>query len=361
MTTLDRRFAALRPRIDLDTARALDEALGALEAGDAADALVDAARDAIRSGKRLRALLAHFGASLGSGAPIGESDVHLLGAALELYQASALVHDDLIDKAQTRRGIATPHVRFARAHAHSSWSGSAPDFGAAAAVLLGDLLFSAAESTMIRQSERLPHDRATRLLARYAHMHAEVALGQYLDVRAENLPLRAFGPSVPDAHEVVLRKSARYSVVQPALLGAMAAGADEEVLRTLESALTPWGIAFQLRDDDLGVFGDPEVTGKPAGDDIREGKRTVLLALTWEKSSEAERLHLERALGNPDPGPGELAEAADIIAARGRAGHEGLIEALIEEGAHALDDSALTPQMRSDLLELSRIITARTN
>lgn len=361
MTTLDKRFAALRPRIDLDTASALDDALSALAPGDAAAELVDAARDSVRSGKRLRALLAHFGASLGSGTPLGDGDVHLLGAALELYQASALVHDDLIDKALTRRGIATPHVRFARAHAHSSWSGSAPDFGAAAAVLLGDLLFSAAESAMIRQSQRLPHDRAVRLLARYALMHSEVALGQYLDVRAENLPLRAFGPSVSDAREVVLRKSARYSVVQPTLLGAAAVGADEDVLHALESALTPWGIAFQLRDDDLGVFGDPEVTGKPAGDDIREGKRTVLLALTWENASEAERLRLERALGNPEPGPEELTAAADIIEARGRADHEHLIEALIEEGARALDDSPLAPKTRNELLELSRIITARTS
>lgn len=359
MTTLAKRFAALRPRIDLDTTRALDETVAALNPGDTATDLLDAAKDSLRSGKRLRALLVHLGASLTSENTFGDNDVHWLGAALELYQASALVHDDLIDKALTRRGIATPHIRFAHIHTQSSWTGSASDFGTAAALLLGDFLFSAAELATIRQSERLPHDLATRVLTRYALMHTEVALGQYLDVRSENLPLHTYGPKVCDAQEVVVRKSARYSIVQPTLLGALSAGATDTLLHSLEAALTPWGIAFQLRDDDLGVFGDPQITGKPAGDDIREGKRTVLLALAWKNASEEERLHLQHTLGNPNPDPSEITATADIIAAQGRAEHEELITRLIDEGVRALDACPLADEKKNDLLELAHIITAR--
>lgn len=362
MTTLARRFADLRPSIDEASRDALLALLDEIGTSAGADRFVDAALASVRSGKRFRALLAHFGAAIASGRPLGESEVCELGAALELYQASALAHDDLIDHAPTRRGAPTPHVRFAGLHRDSGWTGSPAEFGAAGAVLLGDLLFSAAERAIGRQCESIDPSRAFRLLARYTTMHAEVALGQYLDVRAEHLPLDLADDeavSIEDAMEVVLRKSAHYSIVHPAMLGAIAAGGGDGLLAALDEILTPWGIAFQLRDDDLGVFGDPAATGKPAGDDLREGKRTVLLALSWRSATDEERRDLVSVLGDPDADDEDATRAAEVVARRGRDAHERIIDALVAEGEAALDAHGFDDSTREDLLELARIITAR--
>jgi len=248
--------------------------------------------------------MAHVGYALSSATPIEEVSLPHLSAALELYQASALVHDDIIDKADERRGMPTPHRTLADHHAAQSWIGSSTDFGRHSAILVGDFLFSAATAAADEQALTLPEDCARAFARRFADMHAEVALGQYLDISAEQNPLdpeRTDALSMSDSLEVALHKSAHYSVVHPALLGAICAAPSFDhvagLLDVLETILTPWGLAFQLRDDDLGVFGDPAVTGKPAGDDLREGKRTALLALTWEASSPAERRALTDVLG----------------------------------------------------------------
>ena len=197
-------------------------------------------------------------------------------------------------------------------------------------------------------------------------MHAEVALGQYLDIAAEQAPLdpqRADALRTSDSLEVALHKSAHYSVVHPAILGAIC-GADSvdagaALADTLEEVLTPWGLAFQLRDDDLGVFGDPQVTGKPAGDDLREGKRTVLLALTWAASSPAEREALTQVLGVATASPEQIARATQIVHGNGRGAHEEEITRLVEEGHRALDAAGFAPQASAMLRELCLILTSR--
>lgn len=363
MTDLKERFTALRPRIDAATDDALACMVRRLDPSTGCDDFIDTCVRATRSGKRFRGLLAYVGASLAGGFAVEDAPVADLAAALELYQASALAHDDLIDHALTRRGAPTPHVRLTGIHRDNGWIGSSADFGAAGAVLVGDMLFSAAEYAMGRQCAALDAPTATRLLDRYTMMHAEVALGQYLDVRAEHLPLDADDPdslSADDAMEVIVHKSANYSIVHPALLGAIAAGGGDALLTSLSEVLTPWGIAFQLRDDDLGVFGDPATTGKPAGDDLREGKRTVLLALAWKRADEDERRLLARVLEGASVDESDIAGATGVIERRGRDAHEGLIDSLVEEGAAALQRHPFTAAHRAMLGELAAIITARS-
>lgn len=363
MTDLKERLTVLRPRIDVATDDALASLVRRLDPSIGCDDFIDTCIRATRSGKRFRGLLAHVGASLAGGYAVEEAPVADLAAALELYQASALAHDDLIDHALTRRGAPTPHVRLTGIHRDHGWIGSSTNFGAAGAVLVGDMLFSAAEYAMGRQCAALDALTATRLLDRYTMMHAEVALGQYLDVRAEHLPLDADDPDslrADDAMKVIVHKSAHYSIVYPALLGAIAAGGEDELLASLSEVLTPWGIAFQLRDDDLGVFGDPGTTGKPAGDDLREGKRTVLLALTWKRADEDERTLLARVLMGASVGGPDIADATDVIDQRGRAAHEGLIDSLVNEGTAAMEHHPFTEEHRELLGELAAIITARS-
>lgn len=286
--SLSESFSVLRPHIDEATTTALARLLTRAGATPRSSAFSEAVVSSAEGGKRFRALMAHVGWSLSSDRPLSEARLPHLAAALELYQASALVHDDIIDHADERRGAPTPHRRLADLHRGAGWIGSSGTFGRNAAILVGDFLFSAASAEADEQALDLPEANARAFARSFADMHAEVALGQYLDIMAEQSPLdprRADALNAADSLDVALHKSAHYSVVRPAQLGAIC-GANsthiiDDMTDTLDAILTPWGLAFQLRDDDLGVFGDPTVTGKPAGDDLREGKRTVLLALTW--------------------------------------------------------------------------------
>ena len=190
--------------------------------------------------------------------------------------------------------------------------------------------------------------------------------GQYLDIAAEQSPLdpeRTDALNVSDALEVALHKSAHYSVVHPAVLGAICGAPTlddgDALTHSLEEILTPWGLAFQLRDDDLGVFGDPAVTGKPAGDDLREGKRTVLLALTWEASSPAERSALTDVLGVAEASATQISAATRIVGSNGRGPHEAEIARLVADGHAALEASTFDDDSREMLRELCSILTAR--
>ena len=301
------------------------------------------------------------------------SDAVGLGTALELYQASALIHDDLMDGADTRRGLPAAHRSFARYHDARGWLGPSQTFGANGAILLGDLLLSLAGEEMgalaRTRTSCEPADKALwRARAAFDAMTTEVALGQFLDVRSENLPL-PWGqePAVAarhmhdDALSVVRHKSARYSVRHPLLIGALLAGLDPSspTAEHLAAFGEEIGIAFQLRDDELGVFGSPQVTGKPAGDDLREGKRTVLLALTWAASSPAEREALTEVLGVATASPEQIARATQIVHSNGRGAHEEEIARLVEEGHRALDAAQFAPQASGMLRELCLILTSR--
>lgn len=365
MEILAARFAELRPIIDNATHDHLIAVMDEIGTSRVSDEFTQTCVASIQSGKRFRGLLAYFGASLALQRPLDDPDLDLsaLAAGLELYQASALAHDDLIDHADTRRGAPTPHVRLAGIHRDRGWEGSATAFGAAGAVLVGDLLFSAAQAAVNSQCSLLAPERAFLLMQRFTTMHAEVGLGQYLDIRAENLPLDVednVAISVEDVMEVVLHKSAHYSIVHPAILGAIAGGGSPELIQALDSILTPWGIAFQLRDDDLGIFGDPATTGKPAGDDLREGKRTVLLSLAWSHATVDERRTLLSVLGDEDASDEAIAQCATIIEERGRRAHESLIDSLVKEGHRGFDAYPFTEDQRRNLTELAEIVTART-
>ena len=364
--SLSESFSVLRPHIDEATAAALARLLARAGATTRSSNFAEAVLASAAGGKRFRALMAHVGWALASGKPLAHASVPHLAAALELYQASALVHDDIIDHADERRGQPTPHRALATRHSDAGWIGSSNAFGLNAAILVGDFLFSAATAQADEQALELRADCVQTFTQRFADMHAEVALGQYLDILAEQHPLdpqRADALSADAALEVALHKSAHYSVVHPGVLGAIC-GAPSlaqalPLIEVLETILTPWGLAFQLRDDDLGVFGDPAVTGKPAGDDLREGKRTVLLALTWAASSPAERTALTEVLGVAEASAEQIARATAIVERNGRAAHEAEIARLVEEGHRALDASHVDADAASMLRELCDILTAR--
>jgi geranylgeranyl diphosphate synthase type I len=271
----------LLKRVDTVLAAFIDSRDDSLsEVGADITAVADAARTfVLDGGKRLRPSFAYWGWRSVRDAAEDDTALVVAAASLELLHACALIHDDVMDASATRRGRPSAHHAFAELHRASGWTGDPEAFGTAAAILLGDLLLSWADALFASADLPGPVRPAVRRV--WDDMRELVMAGQYLDVLVQ-----ARGEfSAEDALRVAKFKTSKYTVEGPLHLGAAAAGAGPAVFSALTAYGVPLGEAFQLRDDVLGVFGDPVVTGKPAGDDLREGKRTLLIALTMQRAS----------------------------------------------------------------------------
>jgi len=316
-----------------------------------AEAMVGEAAGLLMGGKRLRAAFCYWsfrahGGAAEPGDPARIATVRV-GAALELFQAAALLHDDVMDNSDTRRGRPTAHRAFAATHAEAGWAGEPVRFGDSAAILLGDLVLLAAQRELSAALAPLPADIAAAARDRFDAMQSEVVVGQYLDVLVQAEPWGEDPASDEERARKVLRaKSASYSVAAPLAIGALLAGAGAEAAAGIEAAGLPLGEAFQLRDDVLGVFGDPAVTGKPAGDDLREGKRTVVVARTLALLPDAhgpEAGILTAALGDPGLSTDDVERVRRVIV------DSGALDAV----EHLIDDLAVRAHALLDLADLS--------
>lgn len=329
------------------------------EVGAPVEEFLHPARELLSGGKRLRAQLCAAG-WLAAGHDRTSEAVVLAGSALELFQATALVHDDVMDGSATRRGLPAAHRRFAGDHTANAWLGDADSYGTAAAIVLGDLLLALSAMELERARDLVPPAAGRRAREIYDVMTAEVALGQYLDIRSQDLPWRDDGEELTRALQVVRHKSARYSVEHPLVLGAALGGGDDDLLAALSAVGLPLGEAFQLRDDELGVFGDPAVTGKPAGDDLREGKRTALVALTAARVDATDRADLRGRLGRADLGPAEVRRVQDLIVASGAlAEHGRLVEERYGAALRALAEAHLPEHAGAAIAGLAEALTRR--
>ena len=328
---------------------------------DGIDELLGAGTALLTGGKRLRARFCAAGWQAFGGSPAQQDSPPVLaGSALELFQGAALAHDDLIDASLTRRGLPAVHRRLATEHTERGWLGSADQHGAAGAILLGDLLLAISSVEMDLARDAVPEEASRLARAQWGLMTTEVAVGQFLDVRSQALPWDHGDAAVERALVVVRHKSARYSVEHPLVLGAALAGADEAALDALRGVGLPLGVAFQLRDDVLGVFGDPAVTGKPAGDDLREGKRTVLLALALRAADGTQRAALEEAVGREDLSDSDVESMRTILRDTGAvAEHEALIAEHRDAGLAALAALDVTAESRTTLSDLALALTSR--
>jgi geranylgeranyl diphosphate synthase type I len=279
-----------------------------------------------------------------------------LCAALEMFHAAALVHDDLMDNSDTRRGKPAVHKRFEEHHLANSWSGSKERFGAAGSILTGDIMLGWSSELFDSGVRRAPNASvAWACRDEFAKMRIEVMAGQYLDMVEENAgATREQSDAVARANRVMLYKTAKYSIEAPMLIGAAFTGASPETLRGLSAFAIPLGLAFQLRDDVLGVFGEPEVTGKPAGDDLREGKRTVLIALTREALGSTAIKLFDEVLGLGELTPEQIRMLQVTIKGTGALEKvEQLIRELGDESMAALAQLQLEPQAKEALRQLA--------
>ncbi|MFI1801072.1 polyprenyl synthetase family protein [Streptomyces sp. NPDC020379] len=261
-------------------------------------------------GKRLRPLLCVAGwhAAGGHGNPAPALQV---AASLEMFHAFALIHDDIMDNSATRRGRPTVHRQLAARHRGGRSTAAADHLGAGAAILIGDLAL--AWSDELLHTAGLSSRQFTRVLPLVDTMRTEVMYGQYLDLAAAG----TLTDDVELALTIVRYKTAKYTVERPLHIGAALAGTTSAVQAALTAYAIPLGEAFQLRDDLLGVFGKPGRTGKPCLDDLRDGKATVLTALTLKHASRAQAGQLRLSLGCPTLTEDQAEVARRIITATG--------------------------------------------
>jgi geranylgeranyl diphosphate synthase type I len=307
----------------------------------------------LTGGKRMRPAFCYWGYR---GAGGDDSDPAVTSAAcLELLQAAALIHDDVMDASDTRRGRPAVHRRFAALHEGAHWQGDGDAFGVSAAILLGDLCLIWADEML--NTSGLPADALRRAQPVYDEMRIELMAGQYLDLAEQAMG----GGTVESALRVARYKSAKYTIERPLHLGAVLAGAGQDVLDGYSGYGLPLGEAFQLRDDVLGVFGDPSETGKPAGDDLREGKRTALIAMALSAASEAQASVVRRTLGDPQLGDDGVAALRQVITETGALDRvEALIVELMDDALAALHAAPVEDTARAVLEELALAATSRT-
>jgi geranylgeranyl diphosphate synthase, type I len=380
-------------RIRTEVARALEMFLARQREGLAAigdDLLpwLDAMEGLLAGGKRLRPAFCYWGWRAAGGADCPE--IYTAAASLELLQASALVHDDVMDASDTRRGRPAVHRQFASLFAAienaasgqsgAERSGAAEQFGVGAAILIGDMLLSWTDE--LYHASGLSAGILSRGQPALNAMRTEVAAGQYLDLLSQV----SRSTSVRAALRVMTYKTAKYTIERPLQLGAaLAAGAaartvsddsarppaDARPLAALEATAAgieatcteygiPLGIAFQLRDDVLGVFGDPARTGKPVSGDISEGKRTVLVALARERATASQTRVLDRYLGDRNLTEAAAGRVKTVLTDTGAVAEcEALIGASVKEAVAALDGAPITDEARTALAALAVTATDR--
>lgn len=275
-----------------------------------AETLVDRLTEYLDGGKLLRPRFAFHAAVAALGREPEDAELGSLariGTAIELVQAAALMHDDVIDHSETRRGRPALHVAEAADHRAQGWAGSAEDFGAATAIVLGDLTLTWAEQ-LAATAGLTGSGRAE-----FEALRSEVMVGQYLDVLHQAGGFASPASAEEAALAVIRWKTVPYTTQRPVRIGAAGVGAPAAVVDGLDAWAVEVGTAFQLRDDLLSVAGDTDATGKPLGGDVTEGKRTVLLARTEEASDAAGRALLDRVVGDPDASPEDVAAVQRLM------------------------------------------------
>ncbi len=300
----------------------------------------------VAGGKRLRPAFCHW-AFVGAGGDPTDDKVVDAGAALELLHTFALVHDDIMDGSDRRRGLPAVHRQFIAAHAARDGQGEARRYGEGVAILVGDFAFVYADVLMAAMGD------AARLV--YDELRIELCVGQYLDL----VGTAGDGYDPVQAGRIARYKSGKYTVERPLHLGAAMAGRFDDLAGSFSAFGLPLGAAFQLRDDLLGVFGDASITGKPVGDDLREGKLTPLTAAAHARATGADVALLAR-IGAVDLGDDEVRALQELLVRVGACNEiEGQIERLVDEALGALEAAAITGEAKIALAELAVYIARR--
>jgi geranylgeranyl diphosphate synthase, type I len=342
-----------------DIARRVDDALNAYidtERGflePEAQPLLDELESLITSGgKRLRPRFCYWGHRAAGGDD--SEEIVRVGAALELLHTMALIHDDVMDRSAVRRNRASTFRALAELSAGVEHRGDPKRFGASAAILTGLLGFVLADRLFA--SADFPDKRKVAATDRYDRMRATAIAGQYLDLLSAHRGVA----DEATARRIGALKSGSYSVADPLAIGALLATDDEGLIPALERYGLPLGEAFQMRDDVLGMFGDPGETGKDRDGDIREGKQTVLLAKARASATPSQFRLLDTWVGCRDASPSDIERVRSVVVDTGALDEtEALIEQLAEQARTALADVAIDVEAARALSDLAQAATVR--
>jgi geranylgeranyl diphosphate synthase type I len=316
---------------------------------DLAQPIDEIARLVLAGGKRLRPAFCHWG-FVGAGGNPDDQRVIDAGAAFELMHAFALFHDDVMDGSATRRGEPTTHVVMSQLHEKHSWVGESRRFGEGAAILVGDLAFVYADQLLLGAPQPV--------WSIWNELRVELNFGQYLDMLGSANSERR----LVKAERICRYKSGKYTIERPLHLGAVLAAPDkaEQLLPALSAYGLPLGDAFQMRDDVMGAFGETSVTGKPVGDDLREGKPTPLMAMATARA-DAAQLGVLQLVGNTVLNDAQVADVQAVIRETGALDQlEQLITSLTDDAIEAIGKAPLSQEARNELIELAAFVSWRS-
>ena len=346
------------PQSLLDVATRVDKRLEALLAvererwakvdADLVPPIDEIARLVLAGGKRLRPAFCYWG-FVGAGGDPADELVIDAGAALELLHAFALFHDDVMDGSLTRRGEPTTNAKFEASHGASKLAGESRRFGDGVAILVGDLAYV--------YSDQLMRNASPQAWTIWNELRIELNFGQYLDMLGSAMNERRR----EKAERICRYKSGKYTIERPLHLGALlAAPTRDELIPVLSTYGLPLGDAFQMRDDVLGAFGDTAITGKPVGDDLREGKPTPLMAIATARANAAQLKELQ-LVGNQDLTPEHIARVQEVIRETGALDElELVITRLTDEAIAAVQHVPFAQSVRDELITLAEYVSWRT-
>jgi len=310
--------------------------------------LEEISRLVLAGGKRLRPGFCHWGFVAAGGEELDQRVIDA-GAAFELLHAFALFHDDVMDGSINRRGELATHVRYTDTHATNGWAGESRRFGEGVAILVGDLAFVYADVLM--------RGASAAALEMWNELRVELNFGQYLDVLGSAVGERRREKAL----RICRYKSGKYTIERPLHLGALLAGSTTSIdlLDHLSAYGLPLGDAFQMRDDVLGAFGETTITGKPVGDDLREGKPTPLMAMATSRAT-TEQLGVLRLVGRAELSDTEVARVQDVIRETGALDElEGQIASLTDEAVRAIRKAPIPEQAKEELVALAGFVSWR--
>lgn len=307
------------------------------------------ARLVLAGGKRLRPAFCFWGFVGAGGDPTDELVIDA-GAALELLHAFALFHDDVMDGSLTRRGEPTTNAKFEASHGANKLAGESRRFGDGVAILVGDLAYV--------YSDQLMRNASPQAWTIWNELRIELNFGQYLDMLGSAMNERRR----EKAERICRYKSGKYTIERPLHLGALlsAPTRGDELIPVLSAYGLPLGDAFQMRDDVLGAFGDTAITGKPVGDDLREGKPTPLMAIATARANAAQLKELQ-LVGNQDLTPEQIVRVQQVIRETGALDElETVITRLTDEAIAAVQNVPFTQAVRDELITLAEYVSWRT-
>jgi geranylgeranyl diphosphate synthase type I len=346
------------PQSLLDVASRVDKRLESLLAvererwakvdADLVPPIDEIARLVLAGGKRLRPAFCFWGFVGAGGDPTDELVIDA-GAALELLHAFALFHDDVMDGSLTRRGEPTTNAKFEASHGASKLAGESRRFGDGVAILVGDLAYV--------YSDQLMRNASPQAWTIWNELRIELNFGQYLDMLGSAMNERRR----EKAERICRYKSGKYTIERPLHLGALlAAPTRDDLIPVLSTYGLPLGDAFQMRDDVLGAFGDTAITGKPVGDDLREGKPTPLMAIATARANAAQLKELQ-LVGNQDLTPEQIARVQEVIRETGALDElETVITRLTDEAIAAVQNVPFAQSVRDELITLAEYVSWRT-